>query len=42
MAIGIEKNATVDGRLAWADLMRDALPRVAEAIGTDQFAPRLI
>jgi DNA-binding CsgD family transcriptional regulator len=42
MSMGIEENATADGQLAWALLLRDALPCVAEAIGTDQFAPRLI
>ena len=42
MAIGIEENATLDGRPAWAGLLREALPRVAEAVGSDQFAQRLV
>jgi DNA-binding CsgD family transcriptional regulator len=42
MAIGIEENATADGRPAWARLLRDALPRVAEAVGSDRFAHRLV
>lgn len=42
MAIGIEENATADGRPAWARLLREALPGVAEAVGSDQFAHRLV
>ena len=42
MAIGIEENATVDGRPAWPRLLRDALPRVADAVGSSEFAPRLV
>jgi DNA-binding CsgD family transcriptional regulator len=42
MAIGIEENATAGGRPAWAGLLREALPRVAEAVGSRDFAQRLV
>src|SRR5512141_2075301 len=42
MAIGIEENATAGGRPAWSRLLREALPSVAEAVGSDQFAHRLV
>ena len=42
MAIGIEENATTGAGPPWPRLLHDALPRVADAIGTDTFGARLV
>jgi DNA-binding CsgD family transcriptional regulator len=42
MAIGVDADTQAGERPAWIALLRDALPQVAEAIGTGQFAKRLI
>jgi len=42
MALGVEDEATSRETLRWPVLLRDSLPSVVEAIGTDQFAARLV
>jgi DNA-binding CsgD family transcriptional regulator len=42
MAVGIDQGATADAGPPWTVLLREALPQVADAIGTGQFARRLI
>lgn len=42
MAVGIDWDADGEACPSWQTLMREALPAVADAIGTDQFARRLI
>jgi len=42
MAVGIRQAEAADAPPRWQVLLRDALPQVADAIGTSQFARRLI
>lgn len=42
MAVGIDQDAAGEAGPPWQVLLREALPGVADAIGTDQFARRLI
>jgi DNA-binding CsgD family transcriptional regulator len=42
MAVGIDPGGDVDAGLPWPVLLREALPGVADAIGTDQFGRRLV
>ena len=42
MALGVEDQATRGDRPRWPELLRDSLPQVAEALGTNQFAARLV
>jgi DNA-binding CsgD family transcriptional regulator len=42
MAVGIDVGPAADAEPAWPALLREALPQVADAIGTGQFARRLI
>src|SRR4030067_3668186 len=42
MALGVEGEQGQDEGLFWLPLLRDALPQVAESLGTEHFAPRLI
>src|SRR5512140_1940334 len=42
MAVGIDDGSAADAEPAWAALLREALPQVADAIGTEQFGRRLI
>ena len=42
MAVGVDQFATAGAGPAWPALLREALPQVADTIGTDQFARRLI
>jgi len=42
MAVGIDDAVDDRSTPAWARLLRDALPRVADAVGTDQFGARLV
>lgn len=42
MAVGIDGAVPGDARPAWARLLRDALPRLADAAGTQEFGARLV
>jgi DNA-binding CsgD family transcriptional regulator len=42
MAVGIDRDSTAEADPSWPALLREALPQVADAIGTGSFARRLI
>jgi len=42
MAVGIDEGSTADAGPSWPALLREALPQVADAVGTGRFARQLI